>query len=211
MAMSLSSTSLQASHKLMNIPKFLYHYYESTRAPFLSMSELLASEFSKIMDEFSKNDTTENGFDLDWKRDFYKMFRPYTESFIRGKFIEKGGQPKLKAPRYLSLGPCPWFMNWYKNPAEIKIPLDDIPSDSISFTYPDSMMSLLIAEDRFEPFAKFKQPYHGRVYRLEELANPIEQYGMPDQDDPINQEYGNRLVEAQVWDLNLLSHHTESV
>ena len=188
----------------MSVPDRLFYYYESTRPPFLSISELNRSDFSHLMEEFSKNDTVESRFDEAWKRDFYLDFRPYTESVIRERFIQKGGRPKLTKPRYLALGRCDWFLDWYKNPAFLDIPLSDIPEDQVSFTYPDSMMSLLIAEDRFEPFRKFKQPYHGQVYRLDELPALIDEFGLPDPEDPINQEYGNRLIEAQVWDLELL-------
>jgi len=188
----------------MKIPQSLFYYYESSRKPFLSISELPSTEFSRLMDEFSRNETPESRFDEKWKRDFYPEFRHYTERNIRERFVQKGGKPELQAPRYLSLGPCPWFLDWYMNPAVLEIPLDCVPSKAISFTYPDSMMSLLIAEDRFEPFRKYKQPYHGEVYRLEELSVLIEQYGFPDGDDPTNQEYGNRLIEAQVWDLSVL-------
>jgi hypothetical protein len=188
----------------MPLPKSLFHYYEGSRKPFLSISELEPSKFSELMDEFSRLELPESRFDEKWKRDFYLFFRPYTEQKIREKFIDKGGKPKLKAPRYTTLGPVTWFNNWYEQPEVIEIPLLEIPSDSISFTYPDSMMSLLIAEDRFEPFAKFKQPYHGEVFRLEELEEMVTAYGFPDESDPKNLEYGNRIIEAQIWDLSLL-------
>jgi hypothetical protein len=70
------------------------------------------------------------------------------------------------------------------------------------------MMSLLIAEDRFESFAKFKQPYHGEVFRLEELEDLVSEYGFPDESDPNNIEYGNPIIEAQIWDYSLLELYT---
>lgn len=188
----------------MTIPGSLFYYYESSRRPFLSISELDSSEFKDMMIGLADADTPENRFDEDWKREFYLFFRPYTEKKIRDFFVRKGGKPVLNAPRYFTLGPSNWFLDWYENPATIEIPLKEMPSESVSFTYPDSMTSLLIAEDRFEPFAKYKQPYHGEVFRLEELEGLIAQYGFPDEDDPTNREYGNRIIEAQLWDLELL-------
>jgi hypothetical protein len=70
------------------------------------------------------------------------------------------------------------------------------------------MMSLLIAEDRFEPFAKFKQPYHGEVFRLEELEDLVSEYGFPHETDLNNIEYGNRIIAAQIWDYSLLEPYT---
>lgn len=191
----------------MNVPTSLFHYYESSRAPFLSISELDSESFRNMMDEFATLELSESRFDEDWKRDFYLFFRPYTENFFREKFIAKGGKPKLKAPRYATLGAATWFNRWYLEPAEIEIPLARIPAESISFTYPDSMMSLLIAEDRFEPFAQFKQPCHGELYLLEELPELIRRYGLPDEEDPRNLEYGNRIIEAQIWDLDPLQSY----
>lgn len=183
------------------IPDKIYHYYEKSRGPLRSMSELSTAEFAALMDELSTQDTPENRFDESWKRDFYIQFRPYVERTIRDRFVEKGGQPQIDAPRYFTLGPTTWFLDWYKDPQVIELPLNNVPDEAISFTFPDSMMSYLIAEDRYEPFAKFKMPYHGEVFRLSEIVEVIAQYGMPDERDPANIEHGNRIIEAQVWDL----------
>jgi hypothetical protein len=189
------------------VPEVLYHYYEKSRLPFLSMSELSTEEFTALMGELSQSGTSENRFDESWKREFYQQFRPYVEKAIHQRFVEKGGRPKIATPRYMTLGPTTWFLNWYQEPAVIEIPLSDIPDSAISFTYPDSMMSYLIAEDRFEPFAKFKMPYHGEVFRLDELDELISAYGMPDENDPKNLEYGNRIIEAQIWDMAPLEQY----
>ncbi len=189
----------------MELPESLFYYYEDSRDPFLSISELTSAEFAALMEDFAELPISDNRFDELWKREFYLFFRPYTEQTIRQRFIAKGGKPVLTAPRYLTLGPTEWFYDWYEEPKTIEIPLAAIPSTSISFTYPDSMMSLLIAEDRYEPFAKFKQPYHGEVYRLEELGDLVGEYGFPDESNPKNIEYGNRIIEAQIWDYALLA------
>lgn len=186
------------------LPDTLYHYYEAERGPFRSMSELSREEFVALMDELSTQQTPENRFDEGWKRDFYREFRPYVERVIRERFIEKGGRPTLVAPRYLTLGPTAWFLDWYKQPKMVAVPLDAVPDSVLSFTYPDSMMSYLLAEDRFEPFAKFKQPYHGDVYTRTEIEYVVRDYGLPDEHDPVNIEHGNRIIEAQVWDLEPL-------
>ena len=189
------------------LPDTLYHYYEKTRFPFLSISELKQDEFSALMGEFSKLEIADNRFDEKWKRDFYLDFRPYVEKIIHDRFVRKGGQPQIETPRYMTLGPTTWFLDWYEDPGTISIPLSSIPTDKVSFTYPDSMMSYLIAEDRFEPFAKFRKPYHGEVFTLDEIEGVIEEHGMPDEEDPNNIEHGNRIIEAQIWDLEILQQH----
>jgi hypothetical protein len=185
-------------------PDTLYHYYEKTRLPFLSISELDPEKFSGLMDEFAALDILDNRFDEKWKRDFYLEFRPYVEKVIHDRFTEKGGRPLLKTPRYMTLGPATWFLDWYENPEAISIHLSSIPLDKVSFTFPDSMMSYLIAEDRYEPFAKYKMPYHGEVFTLDEIKDVIDEHGMPDEEDPNNIEHGNRIIEAQLWDLEIL-------
>lgn len=186
------------------LPDTIYHYYEKSRGPLRSMSELSTEAFADLMAELSTLTTAENRFDESWKRDFYIQFRPYVEKAIRKRFEAKGGKPLLQAPRYFTLGPSTWFLDWYEDPQVIEIELSAIPENVISFTFPDSMMSYLIAEDRFEPFAKFKMPYHGEVFCLNEIEALISKYGMPDETDPTNIEHGNRIIEAQVWDLSLL-------
>ena len=59
----------------------------------------------------------------------------------------------LQIRHYFTLGAVSWFLDWYQDPKELTLDLSAIPEEVISFTYPDSMMSYLIAEDRFEPFA----------------------------------------------------------
>jgi len=47
-------------------------------------------------------------------------------------------------------------------------------------------------------------PYHGEVFTLAEIQGIVREYGMPDEEDPQNIEHGNRIIEAQVWDVALL-------
>jgi len=189
------------------IPKSLYHYHEKSRAPFLSISETGTRQFVEIMNEVGRSPIRDNRFDTQEKRDFYHFFRIYTEKKIRSEFIGKGGQPKLKAPRYMTLGPTNWFSDWYEEAEVIEIPLSEFDESYISFTYPDSMMSMLIAENRYEPFAKFKRPYHGKVFMLSELVQLVEEYGFPNEEDAENLEHGNRIIEAQIWDLAVIEDH----
>ena len=42
------------------------------------------------------------------------------------------------------------------------------------------------------------------VFTLDEIESVIEEHGMPDEEDPNNIEHGNRIIEAQIWDLEKL-------
>ena len=113
------------------IPDKIYHYYERRRGPLRSMSELSADAFAELMDELAAVPTPENRFDEAWKREFYAFFRPYVEQTIRERFISKGGNPQLRAPRYFTLGPTRWFEDWYQETETLAIPLADVPDTAI--------------------------------------------------------------------------------
>ena len=119
---------------MTTIPIRLYHYYEASRAPFLSMSEADPSTFTSIMEQVGRTPISENRFDTQEKRDSYRFFRGYTEQKMRARFIEKGGEPTLTAPRYMTLGPSKWFYDWYEDARAIEIPLNAFDEKHISFT-----------------------------------------------------------------------------
>ena len=181
------------------LPTHLYHYYEASGAPFRSLSDLSDAQFNQHMETIANQTMVVNRFATPELRATYLRFRRYTERVIRARFISKGGNPELDAPRYLTLGPSRWFDDWYEQPREISIELATLDPAYVSFTYPDSMTSLLMAEDRFEPYRPYKQPHHGQVFTLAELTALVARIGLPDPNDATNQRYGNLIVEAQLW------------
>ena len=97
--------------------------------------------------------------------------------------VAAGGQPANgRVPHYFVLGESAWFRGLYTDPGEVRIPLADLPSEVVSFTYPDSMASMeLGAEFGLKVFPHL---YHNRVYRLHELEEIVETYGLPRGDPP---------------------------
>ena len=129
----------------------------------------------------------------------YMKLRRFAEERTRAEFIAKGGLPVLRYPRYLVLGTSKWFCDWYIDKREIRIPLSCFDSQSISFTYPDCLISTLLAED--PKWKDRRKPYHGRVFTLEEVPDLVAEFGMPDEEDPKRFEIDEHLIEAQVWDM----------
>lgn len=187
------------------VPTELYHYFEAGTPPFRSLSELSDTDFALEMERIGEQPIKTNRFTSPEMRRYYLYFRRQTERLASEKFSHKGGRPEIEAPRYLTLGPVKWFYDWYTQADEVRLPIGDLDPLTLSFTYPDSMTSFLLAEGSFEPYKPFAQPHHGEVFTLQELPALIQELGMPDEDDPINQQFGNRIVEAQLWSLAPLS------
>jgi hypothetical protein len=61
--------------------------------------------------------------------------------------------------------------------AEVVLPLAMLPSDVTSVTYPDSFTAMGLGPDYGLPYDH--RPYHGRVFRLEELPDLVATYGLP--------------------------------
>lgn len=81
---------------------------------------------------------------------------------------------------------------------EIEVPLSLFQECDVSFTYPDSMVSFLLAREKDPKY--YLPDFHGRVFTLSEIQCVIEVSGLP------GETWGNNLpgstpnyIEAQVW------------
>ena len=88
------------------------------------------------------------------------------------------------------------MMSWFPKTEVLRVPLDAFDPGVVSFTYPDSMISLVCSEwERFRPYLK---PWHGEVYTLEEIYKVVREYGFPEAWDGDGKNF-DRYVEVQVW------------
>lgn len=124
--------------------------------------------------------------------------------------MARGGKPEVARPVYCFLGNHPTELI-YGNRQDYAFKffrLSDIPTELISFTYPGSIASLQIAEQ--ERAREFRSPYHGRLYRKEEIHEVIAQFGMPGIDFvPAGSRRYDVLVEAQIWSATLFDRLEE--
>jgi len=81
---------------------------------------------------------------------------------------------------------------------EIHIPLSVFTEYDVSFTYPDSMISLWFGKEK--PIEYYQPEYHGKVFTLSEILLMVESRGLPEE------EWKTGLpsdlapyIEAQVW------------
>ncbi len=178
---------------------YLTHYYKRGRPPFLSLSALPEDEAIRIM----KNLYDETIFGSRFKDPAaYLHDRKQAEQWVRQKFIEKGGRPHEAHPVYMVLGSSAWIsrhaLDWEEAICELRIPLSNFQPGDVSFTYPDSMISLWFGTDK--PAEYYLPAYHGKVFTLDEIQAIVAEYGVPEEcwDTHLPDELAP-YIEAQVW------------
>ena len=177
----------------------LTHYYDQEQGPFKTLSDLSEDEAREVMLTINKKGTAD-------RRDLtnldYLHQRKEVENWLRSEFIKKGGKPERKHPHYMIINSCSWLREWYRYPAEISIPFSKLHPSIVSFTYPDSMISLQLSQKRNDPvWEPHMRPWHGHVFTLQEIHDVIREYGFPDEklfrsDKAYKFE---AYIEAQVW------------
>ena len=178
------------------MPDYLSHYYEAAEGPFRNLSHLPMDEAETIL-----NAIRQEGTRFASKRNSdYLRIRRELERCVRQLFIEKGGQPLLQRPHYMVVGSCPWLLEWYVDGRELRIPLDALALETVSFTYGDTFPAM-----RYED----GKPYRKQVYTIEELPGLVTAFGLPQEWNP-NGSFGpDRYIEAQIWDDSPLQAHRQ--
>jgi hypothetical protein len=191
------------------VPNVVTHYHRAARPPFLNLSDLSATELEDVLRQLQGERTAGLSARVFGPR--YMDFRVRTEAILRSLFIEAGGTPERLVPHYFVLGTSAWFEGLSNDMVSVVLPLADLPSEVTSVTYPDSFTAMGLGPDYGLPYEA--RPYHGRVYRLEELPPLIETYGLPTDETPGATGYGgyhNRIfetyVEVQLWSDRPLEH-----
>ncbi|WP_419212432.1 hypothetical protein ACNR9Q_17090 [Maribacter sp. X9] len=184
----------------MNIPEFLFHYYELDNGPFRNITEHGLKKAESIQNQISK------GFNSK-RPDNYIELRFSLEKRIKKQFILKGGKPNRNDPFYFTLGECDWAKSWYVNPGVIKIPLTDFKTEHISFTYPDSMVSFQFYDE--PKLEGYRKDCNGQVFLLNEINDIINMYGLPTEKKSQTQESlkYDIYIEAQVWDDKIINEY----
>ncbi|SFK82082.1 hypothetical protein SAMN03159341_101728 [Paenibacillus sp. 1_12] len=173
---------------------YLYHYYESELGPFKNLSEQPPEEANEIMTKLKQE-----GLVFASKRsDDYMLIRRDLEEKAKMMFVHKGGKPTKNFPHYMTLGPCTWIKQWYKEGKELQINLNDFEPDIISFTYGDLFPTMRYKDGK---------PYREKLYRIEEMAEIIEQYGMPQEWNRDGSKGPERYIEVQVWDDKVINKY----
>lgn len=167
---------------------FLYHYFEKSKGPLLSLSALPQEEADTIQSRL----VFENKTFAAQRNERYLPHRKELERLVHKLFIEKGGKPEKETPHYFVIGECPWLSTWYEEADFIKIPIKEFDLSTVSFTYGDTFPT-------FSPHAADGMEYRNVVYTYEDVLKIIDKYGLPQDkwDKPVFAQPA--YVEAQVW------------
>ena len=167
---------------------YLYHYFEKSKGPLLSLSALPIEEAVGIQNRI----VSENKTFAAQRNERYLPRRKELERLVYTLFVEKGGKPEKETPHYFVIGECPWLATWYEQADYIRIPINEFNLQTVSFTYGDTFPT-------FSPNVTDGMEYRNTVYTYDEIMKIIEKYGLPQDkwDKPIFAQ--PCYVEAQVW------------
>ena len=179
----------------------LVHLYKRGTEPFRTLSALQEEEAVAIMRSLYMSGS------IFWERFedpvAYLRLRKQIEQNIREAFIAKGGMPRETHPIYMAFGRSRWMQNdldalTLATTTEIEVPLALFEECDVSFTYPDSMVSFLLANEKESEY--YLPDFHGKVFTLTEVRSIVEAKGLP------GEKWGANLpgsmpnyIEAQVW------------
>lgn len=185
------------------IANFLTYYHKTGTEPFRTLSILSDDEMLAIMQaEFPEDQ---------W---FHKnpqqriAERRTTEAWLRQTFIERGGQPTLTYPLYMVLGTSDYieeYTGFAGSFSAISVPLAEFDASTISFTYPDSVISKRLMVKRH---SLYNSAYHGKLFLLSEIFDLVSTYQITGQEwrqQPARK--FDYFVKAQIWDDTPLSKY----
>lgn len=167
--------------------EFLYHYYDESTGPFRNLSDLDADEAERVLNNIRLQ---KKGFASKRSMD-YLAVRRNLEIMARELFILKGGKPTRNHPHYMTIGECPWLLDWYPKGGKLQIPMKDFEPHSVSFTYGDLFPTMRFKDDK---------PYRGQVYTMDEIYHVINEYGLPQEWNSEGNKGPERYIEVQIWD-----------
>lgn len=182
------------------VPDFATHYYHPDRPPFSNLSDLDDADVGKVLAALGADVRAGRSARRFGPR--YLALRRATERRLRDRFVERGGLPERVSPHYFVLGQSAWFRGLYEPVAEVRLALLEVPSHLVSITFPDSVTSMgLLAEFGVEVTPR---PWHGQVFRLEELPDALARYGWPNSARPTSYDGHQHddfehYVEVQLW------------
>lgn len=166
---------------------FLHHYFDHSTGPFCNLSDLIPAEAKQVLEQLRLQN---KGFASQRSSDYLEIRRGI-ELQARELFIRKGGKPVRDFPHYMTLGSCPWLLDWYASGTELQIALAEFDPNTISFTYGDLFPTMRYQDGK---------AYRGQVYTAVEIWDVIHKFGLPQEWNFKGDQGPERYIEVQVWD-----------
>lgn len=170
---------------------YLYHYFDNTIGPFVSLSDITMDEAKAVLNTIKE---TKPNAQSAKRHPEYMEDRKHYEEILMLEFAKKGGLIRRKSPHYMVDEHSPWLSTWFENSSFVKIHIEEFDKKTISFTYGDS-------HPVFSPRANKMdgKEYRKKLYTYDEILSIIEKYGLP-QDWNDDGKYGpERYIEAHIW------------
>ena len=122
---------------------YITHYYFPGTDPWKNIMLLPEKEAFRVAEQLANEhpNTTSFGRFADFVN--YYPARKRADDFVRERFIELGGKPKLLHPYSFTLMECEYLREWFNSSDKITFDLEDIPDDQVSFTLGDSCALML--------------------------------------------------------------------
>jgi hypothetical protein len=166
---------------------FLYHYFDESTGPFRNLSDLEPEEAERALDDIR---IRKKGFASKRSKD-YLTIRRSLELKARELFILKGGKPIRSFPHYMTVGECPWLLDWFDKGKEFHTSITEFDPYTISFTYGDLFPTMRYQDGKI---------YRSQVYTLNEIYQVIKEFGLPQEWNREGKNGPERYIEVQVWD-----------
>lgn len=186
----------------------LTHYYLRGSIPFQTISALSDCEALKIMEGLADDPPLFFRFKEPIE---YMNRRKHVEKWVRIEFIAKGGQPKDEYPLYAVLGNSNWVEK-YSSVCDLdkaRIPLSIFDEGEVSFTYPDSMVSHQLSEEK--PATYYHSEYHGKIFTFQEAMALVHRNGLSVENwGTVLAENTANYIEAQIWNHKVLLEFLKS-
>lgn len=197
---------MSVSERASRAPADVCHYWRRSTGPFLNLSDLEDKDLPQVMADLMA-DRKAGGHRRAFGRRYMDL-RRRTEAKMRDLFIDAGGQPERLSPHYFVLGQSRWFAGLADDMEAVVMRLADLPEEMTSITYPDSFTAMGLAPEFGLPYEP--KPYHEKVFRLSQLEELIDRYGLPDDlpadYDGYEQRPFEMYVEVQLWSDRPVAH-----
>lgn len=119
---------------------YLYHYYDKKSGPFRNLSDLSLEEAEVVLAQMRKEKPQTQ---CALRQESYMKDRLFYEDILRTEFKKQNGRMERFVPHYMVVEHSPWLSTWYEDCAVVKIPIEEFDTETLSFTYGDSILKVI--------------------------------------------------------------------